>query len=112
MTLPCNLKLNDARKRKNDLFASLDALEIEVLDVLARTGGSCVGKKPGTPSSGKVVLNTRSQEPKNVDQKTVNAMVREGWLRFVPAVEFETSGFFWMTDAAQRVWEVLGRRVD
>lgn len=105
-------KLNDIRKNKAALFASLTAEQVEILDKVA-SGGSCFGAEPGK-GDGRVVLDApgrKDKDSKFVDQKVVNSMLRAGWLRFAEAASVKGSGYFWMTDSAERVWRELGRKV-
>lgn len=101
-------RLNDIRKNKAALFASLSELEVEILDKVA-AGGSCFGDKETTA----VVLSTSNRHNSRVleNSRIVGAMVRAGWLRFVESPVVKGSGHFWMTSSAERVWKELGRRV-
>ena len=108
MTLSHFTKLNDIRKNKKALFASLSAVEVEVLDKVA-AGGACFGG-----FKGRVVLDApgrRETDSKTLDSATAVAMVRAGWLRFVPSPVAKGSGYFWMTTEAERVWREMGRKV-
>ena len=113
MTLPSPLKLNDARKYKKELFASLSPVEVEILDAVAVTGGRCMGNRPGA-ASGRVMLDkpgAKKSEMLENGQAVVNAMTRAGWLRFAESAGVKDFGYYWMTDSAKRLWEVLDRKV-
>jgi hypothetical protein len=106
--LPKFLKLNDARQRKNDLFASLTPFEITVLDTITH-GGSVFGG----PQCPRIVVspkhgNTKGQYTVEGGMTEINSLVRAGWLRFANLTGDE-SGWFWLTDNAKRLWDVLGR---
>jgi hypothetical protein len=118
LRLPPQIRLNDARKRKFELLASLTPLQVEMLDA-ASGGGNVFGARPGRASNGVVLITYRSikvSPRKRVHQyrlvedgqRVVNAMVAAGWLRFAPT-PVEGDGYFWLTDSASRVWDVLGR---
>lgn len=68
VALPVLLRINDARKRKFELFASLTPLEVNVLDVASAVRGSHVfGHRPGKRDShdasrGRIVLIYRSPD--------------------------------------------------
>lgn len=112
MTLPGMLKLNDARKYKNEMFASLSALEVEILDTVTKSG-MCFGSRPGSAKTESAVLTAPGHKSTKVlegGQATLNAMVRAGWLRFAPMpTTTEGSGYFWATASSERLWQVLGR---
>lgn len=110
--LPSFLKLVDARRNKDALFASLTPFEVEVLDIVAK-GGRVFGDRPGLVTNGVVVLTIGRQEPKTVEggQSSLSALARNGWLRFAPSPMNPNLGYFWLTDSAERVWRVLGRKV-
>lgn len=105
-------KLNDIRKNKAALFASLNELEVEILDKVA-SGGACFG----SPKAGsRAVLDAPGRREK--DSKVLAgggtvmmAMIRSGWLRYAESAVVKGSGYFWMTDSAERVWRELGRKV-
>ncbi len=112
--LPRFLRLNDARQRKSELFATLTSAQVELLDCVAHSGHVF-----GGPTSPRVVVETPSprqpgRRPPPVSRVVengmvdVNLLVRLGWLRFAPQLG-GPSGYFWLTDAATRLWEVLGR---
>jgi hypothetical protein len=113
--LPEFLKLNDARQRKNELFASLSPTQVEMLDTVAHNGHVF-----GGTTSTRVVVETpqprdeRGRRPAPVSRVVengmadVNVLVRQGWMRFAPQLG-GPSGYFWMTEAAERLWSVLGR---
>ncbi len=120
------LRLNDARKRKYELLASLTPFEVELIDIASSSGGHVFGHRPGkrdpdTASAGRVALTyparqvsvrKRVHDERVVDdgQVTVDGLVRAGWLRFAPQPsEQSDTGYFWQTDDAKRVWELLGR---
>ena len=94
------LRLNDARKRKYELLASLTPFEVELLDIARSSGGHVFGHRPGkrdpdTASAGRIALTyparqvsvrKRVHDERVVDdgQAAVDGLVRAGWLRFAP----------------------------
>ena len=129
VTLPNFLRINDARRRKFELLASLTPLEIDLLDVAAagtRGGAHVFGYQPGKhdpheESRGRILItypSRRVSARKSVNderlledgQPVLDRLVRAGWLRFAPAIgTLSSMGYFWLTDASQRLWELLDR---
>lgn len=107
-TLPTFLRLNDARTAKDELFAGLSPMAVEILDVVA-AGGSAFGSKPGVPTNGRIVLG-RDDKIIEDGQRVLNALVKANWLRYSGGPT-KTAGYFWMTDSSERLWRVLGRPV-
>lgn len=120
------LLLNDARKRKFELLASLKPFEIELLDIASSPGGHIFGfrpakRDPDEMSRGRIALTyparqvsvrKKVHDERVVDdgQTTVDGLVRTGWLRFAPMPHHESNtGYFWLTDDAHRVWALLDR---
>ena len=107
---PRILRLNDLRRNKrelaNRLLASLTPEQLRLVDTVAH-GGTVFG---GSNSPRIVVSKTRKDEGDVVENgmADVNALVRNGWLRFAKMTG-EGSGWFWMTEASERLWGVLGR---
>lgn len=108
---PQMLRLNDLRRNKRarafELLGTLTPFQTELLDTLQH-GGTVFG---GTNSDIAVVSLPRDKgEGRCVEggMKDVNLLVRHGWLRFAKMTG-EGSGWFWMTDASERLWNVLGR---
>ncbi len=118
--------LNDVRKHKFELLASLSPFEIELVDIASSSGGHVFGHRPGKRdvdrgSRGRIVLTypgrqvsarKRVHDERVVPdgQPVVDELVRTGWLRFAP-VPSQTSdlGYFWLTGDAERVWNELRR---
>jgi hypothetical protein len=127
VALPVLLRINDARKRKFELFASLTPFEVNVLDVASAVRGSHVfGHRPGKRDShdasrGRIVLiypgrkvsaRKVAHDEQTIDdgQRVLDRLVRAGWLRFAPVPSSSSdTGYFWLTDASARLWELLGR---
>lgn len=111
-TMPNFLRLDDARRNKTVYFEALTALEVEILDVVTQgPSGSVYGSAPGTNPEDAIVITPsgRKVQDKVVEggQKTLDRMVRKGWLRFAKMPS--EGGYFWPTQAAERLWKVLGR---
>lgn len=112
-TLSPHLSVNEIRRQKNELFATLDATEVEILDSVVGSG-SCFGTDPKKKAQNNRIQLTRPRSsPKIIEdgQPILNRLVRRGWLRFAPGPsENGRLGLFWATDAAERIWRELGRR--
>ncbi len=106
MRMPEFLKLNDARKYKNEYLASLTEAQVEILDTAAH--GRVYGSAPGTSPTDAIIL-TRKGVEKVVEggQAVLDRLVRMGWLRFASMPS--KGGYFWHTQGTERLWEVLGR---
>lgn len=104
------LRLNDLRRNHralaNELLASLTPSQLHLVDTVAH-GGTVFG---GPDSPRIVVCRTRKDDGDVIEDgmTDVNALVRHGWLRFA-RMTGEGSGWFWLTDATERLWGVLGR---
>jgi hypothetical protein len=105
-TLATSVRLNDLRRNRyslsHTLLASLTPLEDDIFRTVAN-GGSVFG---GT-NSDRIVLSVgrRDAEPRVIDHgmAAINELVRHGWLRFA-RMTGERSGWFWLTNSAERLW--------
>jgi len=105
--LPNFLPLNEARRTKQELLATLTPFQVLVLDT-AFNGGQVFGTRTGTRAC---VTPKGSKNPNVVEggMVEVRLLVHNGWLRFASGPDGDSSGWFWLTDASKRLWEVLGR---
>ncbi len=104
------LRVNDLRRNKHayakELLASLSPSQLKIMDTVAH-GGTVYG---GNNCPRIVVSPNRKDEGEVIEggMTDVSALVHNGWLRFAEMVS-SGSGWFWMTDASQRLWRELGR---
>lgn len=102
IALPKFLYLVKARAEKTALLASLSPLELEIFEALAN-GGMVFGSAK-TGDNAIALSTTRStKNSRRVDGggRVVRDMVRSGWLRFAKMAA--DSGYFWLTDSAERL---------
>lgn len=108
--LSSNLNLNEVRQQKNELFATLDAVEVEIIDSVMGSG-SCMGMDPKKKSATNRIQLTRPRSKAKIiedGQRIVNRLVRRGWLRFDPG-PIDSFGFFHATHSAEQIWYELRR---
>jgi hypothetical protein len=121
-TIHHRLTLNEARRAKARLFASLEPRDLELLLALeCRNPRTTIFGGPGD-RQGHVVISVErtivkfdsigrrrsrceSSWERPQDQRRVNALVAAGWLRFArmsPEGE-KALGYYWLTDSACKV---------
>lgn len=108
--LPSHMNVNDIRQKKNELFSTLDAVEVEIIDSVVGTG-SCFGRDPKKKSTTNRIQLTRPRSKAKIiedGQRILNRLVRRGWLRFAPGPTGD-DGLFWATDVAESIWRELRR---
>ena len=108
--LPAFLKINDARRQKKELLASLSPFEVELLDVASKSAGYVQGNPKGDHGRISVTPPGRKAECRVIEdgQRILDKLVQTGWLRFAPQCG-GPSGYYFPTDSARRLWDVLGR---
>lgn len=116
--LPIFLPINDARRDKEKLFASLSGFDVELLDRLA-SGRFTVFGGDGeniviTKKSRAARYSVRAREedesrivlPRGEEAR---ALERAGWLRYSPGPLRREDGFYHLTESAEKIWGALGR---
>ncbi len=114
--------LNYIRKHKHDLFTSLTPLEVNILDNVMTKNGSVFGGRPRTRGENeKIVLHvdlgraSPRHKARSEDvvvegaQKTLDGLVKAGWLRYAASPVDSKVGYFWPTDHAKTVWDAMNR---
>ncbi len=118
--LPSYLPINDARRRKVELLDSLSEFDVEVIDFIASRNGRVFGGAGENIAMVKTSRATRrSIRMKEEDRDTivlpraaeVRRLERAGWLRSSGSPMGPESGYYHLTESAEKVWGALGRSV-
>ena len=118
--LPSYLPINDARRQKAQLLASLSEFDIEVIDFIASRSGRVFGGTGEnivmTVTSRASRYSVRAKEEKRDSvvlprAAEVRRLERAGWLRSSGSPMGPEHGYYHLTESAEKVWGALGRPV-
>lgn len=106
-TLPRFIPINLVRQTKDAIFATLSPKHVEILDLIAK-GGSVYGSPKGGNFVLLVLRGKVEEKSEVIETSEVVELHKAGWLRYAK-MPMADSGYFWLTPAAERVWDVLKR---